>query len=233
MNIEAFYTISYGLFIVSSAADGKKNGYIANTVFQVTATPPQFAICCNKDNHTAGMIKKSGTFSVSVLEKDVPTGIMGLFGFKSGNTVNKFESVTHINTPNGTPVVTESSVAWFECRVSQVIDAGTHLMFIGEILDAELLDKNKEPLTYAYYREAKRGIAPKNAPTYIDKDALEKKSKPTIKKFKCPVCGYIYDPAIGDPDGGIPAGTAFKDIPDDWQCPICGVNKNEFVEVDN
>jgi rubredoxin len=47
-------------------------------------------------------------------------------------------------------------------------------------------------------------------------------------KFICTVCEYIYDPAKGDPDGGIVAGTEFADIPEDWTCPICGVGKDDF-----
>ncbi len=53
-----------------------------------------------------------------------------------------------------------------------------------------------------------------------------------MKKFKCEVCNYVYDPEVGDPDGGIAAGTKFEDIPDDWVCPICGVGKDQFVEVE-
>jgi rubredoxin len=49
-----------------------------------------------------------------------------------------------------------------------------------------------------------------------------------MKKYVCTVCGYIYDPEVGDPDGGIKPGTSFKDIPDDWVCPQCGVAKDQF-----
>ena len=49
-----------------------------------------------------------------------------------------------------------------------------------------------------------------------------------MKKYVCNVCGYVYDPAVGDSDSGIPAGTAFEDIPDDWVCPVCGVSKEDF-----
>ena len=49
-----------------------------------------------------------------------------------------------------------------------------------------------------------------------------------MKKHVCNICGYIYDPEVGDPDSGIPAGTAFEDIPADWVCPFCGVGKDEF-----
>ena len=53
-----------------------------------------------------------------------------------------------------------------------------------------------------------------------------------MKKYRCIPCGYIDDPEIGDPDGGIAPGTAFEDIPDDWQCPICFVSKDEFEVVE-
>ena len=49
-----------------------------------------------------------------------------------------------------------------------------------------------------------------------------------MEKYICKVCGYVYDPVEGDPDSGIVAGTAFKDIPDDWECPLCGVGKDDF-----
>jgi rubredoxin len=53
-----------------------------------------------------------------------------------------------------------------------------------------------------------------------------------MKKFKCVVCGYIYDPAEGDPSGGIPPGVAFNDLPEDYLCPVCGASKSEFTEYD-
>ena len=53
-----------------------------------------------------------------------------------------------------------------------------------------------------------------------------------MDKYVCDVCGYIYDPAVGDPDNGIKPGTAFEDLPEDWLCPLCGVGKDEFIKVD-
>lgn len=50
-------------------------------------------------------------------------------------------------------------------------------------------------------------------------------------KYECDVCSYVYDPVKGDPDGGIPPGTAWEDIPDDWVCPVCGAGKNEFTPI--
>jgi rubredoxin len=51
-------------------------------------------------------------------------------------------------------------------------------------------------------------------------------------RYRCNVCGYIYDPEEGDPDGRIPPGTQFEDIPDDWECPLCGVSKSDFEPLD-
>lgn len=53
-----------------------------------------------------------------------------------------------------------------------------------------------------------------------------------MKKYKCKVCGYIYDPKEGDTDNGIAPGTAFEDLPDDWVCPLCGVEKSDFEVAD-
>jgi rubredoxin len=53
-----------------------------------------------------------------------------------------------------------------------------------------------------------------------------------MMKYKCPTCDYVYDPALGDPEGGIPPETAFEDLPDDWTCPDCGENKEEFEPLE-
>ena len=53
-----------------------------------------------------------------------------------------------------------------------------------------------------------------------------------MKKYVCQMCGYVYDPQVGDPDGGIQPGTAFEDIPDDWVCPLCGASKSDFAAQD-
>jgi len=53
-----------------------------------------------------------------------------------------------------------------------------------------------------------------------------------MKKWRCVVCSYVYDPVSGDPENGVPPGTAFENIPDDWVCPLCGAGKDEFEAVD-
>ena len=53
-----------------------------------------------------------------------------------------------------------------------------------------------------------------------------------MKKYKCKVCEYVYDPAKGDPHHNVPPNTPFEELPDDWLCPLCGATKEEFVEDD-
>ena len=53
-----------------------------------------------------------------------------------------------------------------------------------------------------------------------------------MDKYVCTICGYIYDPADGDPDSGVEPGTSFVDLPDDWTCPICGATKDQFEKED-
>jgi len=233
MNYEAFYKISYGLYIVSSKSGDKLNGYISNSVFQVTAEPARIAVTCNKDNLTADIIAKSQVLSISVLREKTSTDIIGLFGYKSGKDVDKFKDISYITGETGVPIVTVDTIAWFECRVTQTFDVGTHMIFVGEVVNGDLLEPDQDPLTYAYYRAVKKGVAPKNAPTYIDKNKLQKKeeAKPGANKYECQVCGHIYDPATGDEKGGIPPGTPFENIPEDWSCPVCGTRKSDFVEM--
>ena len=57
---------------------------------------------------------------------------------------------------------------------------------------------------------------------------MKEKEENVMDKYVCKVCGYVYDPAKGDPDNGIAAGTKFEDLPDDWVCPECGAEKSEF-----
>jgi rubredoxin len=52
-----------------------------------------------------------------------------------------------------------------------------------------------------------------------------------MDKYVCNMCGYTYDPEEGDPENGIEPGTQFKDLPDDWQCPMCGASKDDFMKV--
>jgi len=247
MQYRAFHKLSYGLYIVATEIDGQNYGYIGNTAFQVTAEPPQLIVSSHKNNFTTDKILASGKFSVSVLQKEVNTSLIGVFGFMTGAEVNKFKGIDTTIGVTGSPIITDSVVAWFDCRVVNSFDVGTHILILGEVVESDILS-DEEPLTYDYYREKYRMLAPKNAPTYIDKEKLEKEKAPEEKLaenisedhdhsdlepdengvYICKICGFTYDPAEGDPSMGIEPGTPFKDLPEDYRCPICNASKEYF-----
>jgi rubredoxin len=133
----------------------------------------------------------------------------------------------------GIPIVLDNTVAFIEAEIDKQIDLGTHTLFIARILASGTLDEDAEPMTYAYYRDIKRGRTPKTAATYIQEDPKSQlqKGDQIMKKYKCLICGYVYDPAVGDPDDGVSPGTAFEDLPDDWVCPECGAAKDQFEAI--
>ena len=118
-----------------------------------------------------------------------------------------------------------------DVRVENTMDCNTHTVFVGEIIAARIIGQGK-PMSYAYYREVLGGKTPPTAPTYRASMALTQqvntKDHSNMKKYVCDQCGYVYDPAVGDPDNDVAPGTAFEDVPDDWLCPDCGVGKDEF-----
>lgn len=244
MNYRAFHKLSYGLYIIATEFEGVKAGYIGNTAFQLTSHPMKVAISSHKENFTTQKIIDSKRFSLSVLKKEVETSLIGKFGFMSGEDIDKFAGVTAIHSVTGAPIVLDSSVAWFDCKVLDTVDVGTHLLIIGEVVESDLLS-NEEALTYDYYHKKYKMFAPKNAPTYIEQEKLgsepepepdpepkkeESKSVSPESKFICSICGFQYDPEEGDPTMGIPPGTPWEDVPDDYKCPICNAGKEYFRE---
>lgn len=227
MDPESFFKISYGLYVIGSAFNGKTNGYIANTVFQVTAEPAQIAIACSKNNYSAELIAQGRAFSISVLKKEASPLVIGTFGYKSGRDFDKFNGFNYFTGKLGTPILTSDSLAWFECRMVNTFDTGTHLIFIGQVDAYDMLDTQAEPLTYAWFREVKKGKAPKNAPTYVAPETDKK--NPPVKTYYCAACGYTYNPAEGDPNAGIAPGTPFENLPKQWVCPNCGAEKEDFI----
>jgi flavin reductase (DIM6/NTAB) family NADH-FMN oxidoreductase RutF/rubredoxin len=230
MNPKTLHKLSYGLYVVSSMQGDKFNGQIANSLFQVTAEPSTIAASINKQNLTHGYISTSKVFSVSILSRNTPMSFIGTFGFKSGRDVDKFQNIHYKIGATKAPIVLDHALGYIEAQVITTIDIGTHTIFIGKVQDCDVLS-NDPVMTYEYYHGVKGGLSPKSAPTYSN-ESDSKKQKPkeeqTMDKYICTVCGYVYDPALGDPESGIAAGTAFEDLPDDWVCPICGAAKDAF-----
>jgi flavin reductase (DIM6/NTAB) family NADH-FMN oxidoreductase RutF len=161
----AFRDLSYGLYIVTSLDGDRLNGQIVNTVIQVTSDPARVAVILNNQNLTHEFISKSGLFGVSVLDESAPMSFMGFFGFRSGRDVDKLSQVEFKMGVTGCPLVLEHALSVLEAKVINQIDLGTHTIFIGDTVNAEVL-KDGRPLTYRYYQEFLKGKAPATAPTY-------------------------------------------------------------------
>ncbi len=166
MNPKALHKISYGMYVVSSKAEDKINGQMANTVFQITADPPRIAVAVHHENYTNECIDGWRSFSVSVLSKDTPLSFIGSFGFRSGRDYHKFQGIEHRMGKTGVPVVTENAVAYVEAQVIDTLKVGTHILYIGEVVDTDTL-KEGEVMTYEYYHSVKGGTLSKKASHYI------------------------------------------------------------------
>ena len=166
MNLSALHKLGYGMYIVCSRKGDRLNGQTANTVFQITSEPPTVAVSINKNNLTHEFIKDSRVFTASVLYQATPLSFIGRFGFKSGRDIDKLEGINYKIGVTRAPVVLDNAVAYLEAEVIQDVDVGTHTIFIGRVVAAEIINENA-CMTYEYYHQVKRGTTPKTAPSYI------------------------------------------------------------------
>jgi ferric-chelate reductase [NAD(P)H] len=165
LDTRVFRDLSYGLYIVTSKDGDKINGQIVNTVIQVTSSPPRVAVIINKNNLTHEFIMSSKVFAAMVLDEKVSMVFLGPFGFRSGRDVNKFERAGFKIGNTGSPIVTENTLSMIEAQVIDNIDLGTHTIFVGEVVNSEVLNQGI-PLTYKYYHEHLKGKTPPNAPSF-------------------------------------------------------------------
>ena len=165
LDMKALFSMTYGMYIVSTEVEGKLNGQIANAVMQITGDPVCVTTCLNKANLTTDMIQKSGFFAVSILELDVPMTFLGQFGFKSGRDIDKFENVNFIKGVTGAPMVTDWSISTLDAKVVRTLELDTHVLFVGNVVASKFI-KEAAPLTYADYHLIKKGKSPKTAPTF-------------------------------------------------------------------
>ena len=206
MNNKAMYKLSYGLFVLTTKADGKDNGCIINTAIQAASEPNQISICVNKANYTHDMILKSKEFTVSIISEKADFSIFKRFGFASGRDTDKFDGFDNSvkRGENGIYYVTEGTNAFISVKVEKTEDLGSHTMFVGTITDMDVLS-DVPSATYAYYFE---NIKPKP-------EAVGTTPKgETI--WRCKICGYEY---VGE------------ELPDDFICPICKHPASDFEKV--
>ena len=177
MNANALFKISYGLFILTAEENGFDNGCVINTLTQQTGNPCTVSVTVNKANKTCEMIKSTGKFNVSVISENAPFELFRHFGFQSGRDTDKFRDYPNSErAENGIYYIPGYTNAYFCCKVKSATDLGTHLLFIAEVEDAEILS-DFESMTYDFYH----------------KNVKPKPKKTEKKGYRCKICGYIYE----------------------------------------
>lgn len=180
MNTNALFKIGYGLYILSAHEQGKDNACIINALMQITSEPLQIAICINKNNYTCEMIQHTKKFNISVLTENVEFETFKNFGYQSGKYIDKFANFNNTKrSSNGILYINKHTNAYFSAYIHQEIDLGTHIMFIAQIVEAEILSENST-VTYDFYQ----------------KNIKPKPQKTNKTGWRCKICGYIYENEI-------------------------------------
>lgn len=175
-NMNALFNIGYGLYVITSNDGKKDNGFIANTVTQVTNTPNRVAVAINKANYSHHVIRQTGVMNVNCLSQDAPFSVFQQFGFQSGRNVDKFAGEEPLRSANGVAYLSKYTNALLSLKVEQYLDFDTHGMFICSVEEARVIS-DIPTMTYTYYQQ---NVKPKP-------EADGKKG------FVCKVCGYIYE----------------------------------------
>lgn len=207
MDKKAFFKLSYGLYVVSSNCNSKDSACIANTFVQVTSDPARVCITLNKNNYTTKLIEDSCVYNVGVLLDDVDMDVIRRFGFQSGKDVDKFDGIDYEVDCQNVKQITKGIAASFSVKVISMSDVGTHIMFVGDVVDCKVLDES-EVLTYANYHNKKNGTTPKNASSYQEDT--------TKHGWKCSVCGFILEQ---------------DELSKDYICPVCKQPSSVFEKI--
>lgn len=210
MDKKVLRNLSYGVYVVTSKDKDRNIGCVANSIMQVTSNPSVIAVSINHDNYTNKIIKETNIFGVSILKERADANIIGTFGFKSSKDTDKFNNIDYKEIL-GIPVLNDTC-GYMICKVIDTMETSTHTIFLGQVIESGDYT-NENAMTYKYYHEYLKGSSPKNAPTYEEKSIINTDEDNKTKKWKCSICGYIYE---GD------------ELPDDFVCPICGVGKENF-----
>ncbi len=142
---EAQKKMTHGVYVISTVADGRVNAMTAAWAARVSFVPPLVVVAVGHARHTHGMITKSGVFCVNVLgPENIELGRH--FGLKTGRKFDKFEGIDYETRATGSPVI-PGCVAWLDCRVHSTHEAGDHTLFIGETIDAGVMN-DIAPLVY-------------------------------------------------------------------------------------
>ena len=190
--------ITQGMYVLTTNG----GGCMVDAVSQVSAgESPLIAVSVMKKNYTNELLKKNDKFALSVLGMNANSEIIKTFGMNSMRDINKFEKIKTTEI-EGIKTI-DDSLGYMVCEIIDSIDNETHTLFIGRLIEADVL-KEEEAMSYSYYQEHKEELL-----------------KVTTEKGKiawiCTICGYVY---YGD------------DLPDDFKCPLCGASREAFERKD-
>lgn len=218
MDKQIFKDITYGIYFVTTKDQTKnKVGCIINTLTQITSTNPMISISLNKENYTNQAIQKNQKFAISIISEKTSKTAITTFGYHSSKEIDKFQKISY-EEQEEIPIIKENTCGYIIAECINKIDCGTHNLILAKVLQTKKINNNT-PMTYQYYHKNLKGTSPKKAPTYIE----EENSISTSKKYRCTLCGYIYDDAK-EP-------IKFEDLPEDWKCPLCGATKDQFQKI--
>lgn len=215
MDAMVFRKMSYGVYILTTMDGNRPTGCTVNSIMQITSEPATIAVSVNHENYTNECIEKEQKFAFNILSEQSDPSIIGVFGFQSGKDTDKFEGITW-EPKCGVPVLSGTN-GYVVCNVIDKMETSTHTVFLGEVVEGELLDAKTPQMTYAYYHQVIRGKSPKNAPTYIPEEEVKPLNEKNVS-YVCQVCGYVYE---GD------------SLPDDFVCPVCKQGADQFLRVEN
>ncbi len=205
MNTKALYNLQYGVYFLSAREGERDNACIINTAVQTASDPTRISIASIKGGFTHDMIARTGQFNVSPITEEAEFDLFRRFGMSSGRDTDKLAGFEHTaRSANGLLYLTKWANAFMSVKVTQSVDLGSHTLYIGELTDGEVLS-SAPSATYTYYQTVIKARAPKPAPA---------KSAGPVKKWVCPVCGYVYE-------GPEPPES----------CPLCHVPGSRFVEM--
>ena len=153
MELNAVNKIGYGLYILTTNWEGTDNGCIINSVCQVALNPDRIIVSVNASGYTCELIQKSRKFNLSILSEETPFYVFEHFGFVSGRLKNKFEKTDNLfRSQNGIYVVPKYANSFLSAEVTDVIDMGTHILFVATVTQQEILDDTVS-ITYDYYHK--------------------------------------------------------------------------------
>lgn len=215
MDKSILQSMSYGVYVVTTAFEGKSAGCIINTAVQISAEPPCVSIALNKNNFSLEVAEKSGKFVLGILSESTPPKVITEFGFSSSRDRDKLMGFEQFEL-GGLPAIDEKCCGALLCKVISRVDAGTHVLLIAEVIETVKLS-GEAPMTYSYYHTVIKGKAPKNAPTFVEETKEENKAAEYGKgRYKCDICGYEFE----------------GELTEGYVCPICGADASHFSLVE-